>query len=108
MEQLPAAGETEDSLVTVSLEDYQINIEKSWVWSELYSVRNVRPFAHSRLGMIGMMAYTGLIQYWFKGAEPFTLKHEKPDSECLKPAAECKPIEYPMPDNKVSFDLLSS
>lgn len=26
----------------------------------------------------------------------------------LKPAAQCTPIEYPKPDNEVSFDLLSS
>lgn len=31
-----------------------------------------------------------------------------PDSKKLKSAAECKPIEYPKPDNEVSFDLLSS
>ena len=30
------------------------------------------------------------------------------DNEYLKPAAECTPIEYPKPDNEVSFDLLSS
>ena len=30
------------------------------------------------------------------------------DYKQLKPAAECKVIEYPKPDNKVSFDLLSS
>lgn len=30
------------------------------------------------------------------------------DSETLKPASECTPIEYPKPDNEVTFDLLSS
>ena len=30
------------------------------------------------------------------------------DSDALKPASECTPIEYPKPDNEVSFDLLSS
>ena len=30
------------------------------------------------------------------------------DHAKLKPAAECKPIEYPKPDNQVTFDLLSS
>ena len=30
------------------------------------------------------------------------------DHKNLKPAAECTPIEYPKPDNEVSFDLLSS
>lgn len=31
-----------------------------------------------------------------------------PDSQRLKPASECTPIEYPKPDGEVSFDLLSS
>lgn len=31
-----------------------------------------------------------------------------PDHECLKPAKESKPIEYPKPDGKISFDLLTS
>lgn len=32
----------------------------------------------------------------------------EPDYKRLKPAAESTPIEYPKPDNEVSFDLLSS
>lgn len=31
-----------------------------------------------------------------------------PDYKKLKSASECTPIEYPKPDNEVSFDLLSS
>lgn len=30
------------------------------------------------------------------------------DAHQLKPAKDCTPIEYPKPDNKISFDLLSS
>lgn len=30
------------------------------------------------------------------------------DAHQLKPAKECTPIEYPKPDGKLSFDLLSS
>lgn len=30
------------------------------------------------------------------------------DADQLKPAKDCKPIEYPKPDGKISFDLLSS
>ena len=32
----------------------------------------------------------------------------EPDHKRLKPAAESTPIDYPKPDNVVSFDLLSS
>lgn len=31
-----------------------------------------------------------------------------PDHTRLKPASECKKIDYPKPDGKISFDLLSS
>lgn len=31
-----------------------------------------------------------------------------PDNQRLKPAKESTPIEYPKPDGKISFDLLSS
>ena len=37
-----------------------------------------------------------------------TLKHGKPDSPTLKPAAQCQPIAYPKPDGKITFDRLSS
>lgn len=30
------------------------------------------------------------------------------DAHQLKPAKDCTPIEYPKPDGKISFDLLSS
>lgn len=36
------------------------------------------------------------------------MKHKCKDNDSLKPANECKPIEYPKPDNKITFDLLSS
>ena len=37
-----------------------------------------------------------------------TLRHGKPDCATLKPAAQCKPIAYPKPDGKLTFDQLSS
>ena len=43
------------------------------------------------------------------GASLFgTLKHGKPDSATLKPLAEVKPIVYPKPDGKLTFDKPSS
>ena len=30
------------------------------------------------------------------------------DHECLQPAKDCKPIDYPKPDGKISFDILTS
>ena len=43
-----------------------------------------------------------------RGKEPLTLKFNKPDHTHLRPAKESKPIEYPKPDGKITFDLLSS
>src|SRR5205085_6129014 len=37
-----------------------------------------------------------------------TLSHGKSDDATLKPAAQCKPIAYPKPDGKITFDRLSS
>ena len=54
----------------------------------------------------------GGIDMWLNqlfGWSPFgTLKHGKPDYATLKPLSEVKPIVYPKPDGKVSFDKLSS
>jgi electron-transferring-flavoprotein dehydrogenase len=37
-----------------------------------------------------------------------TLKHRKADYAALKPAKNFKPIEYPKPDGKLTFDIPSS
>ena len=33
---------------------------------------------------------------------------ETTDSDLIKPASECQPIDYPTPDGVLSFDLLTS
>jgi electron-transferring-flavoprotein dehydrogenase len=86
---------------------YEENLRKSWVWEELNMIRNIRPSAHTPLGLFGTMIATALTAV-FKGREPFTLSHKGSDHEKLKPAKDFKPIEYPKPDNKISFDLLTS
>uniref|UniRef100_A0A9L0RWN8 Electron transfer flavoprotein-ubiquinone oxidoreductase n=1 Tax=Equus caballus TaxID=9796 RepID=A0A9L0RWN8_HORSE len=88
--------------------EYEDNLKKSWVWKELYTVRNIRPSCHGILGVYGGMIYTGIFYWIFRGMEPWTLKHKGSDSDQLKPAKDCTPIEYPKPDGQISFDLLSS
>jgi electron-transferring-flavoprotein dehydrogenase len=39
---------------------------------------------------------------------PWTLRHDKPDNESLRPAAEAPKIVYPKPDGVLTFDKLSS
>uniref|UniRef100_A0A4W5KGM8 Electron transfer flavoprotein-ubiquinone oxidoreductase n=1 Tax=Hucho hucho TaxID=62062 RepID=A0A4W5KGM8_9TELE len=88
--------------------EYEDNLKKSWIWKELYSVRNIRPSFHNYFGLYGGMVYTGVFYWILRGKEPWTLKHAGLDSAQLKPAKECTAIEYPKPDGKLSFDLLSS
>ena len=38
----------------------------------------------------------------------WTTRHDKPDHECLKPAAQMRAIAYPKPDGVLTFDKLSS
>jgi electron-transferring-flavoprotein dehydrogenase len=76
---------------------------------DLRKVRNAKPL-WSKLGtVLGIMA--GGFDMWTNtlGFSLFgTLRHGKPDSETLKPAAEFSPIAYPKPDGKLTFDKLSS
>lgn len=88
--------------------DYEERLKQSEVWTELHKVRNVKPSFNSPLGLFGMLAYGGVSQILFRGKEPWTLSHKQPDHSKLLPANQCKPIDYPKPDGKITFDLLSS
>ena len=84
---------------------YGEKIEKSWLWDELYRVRNIRPgFAR---GLWMGMAYAGLDTYIFRGKAPWTFHHHE-DHTALKPAAHMPKIDYPKPDGVISFDRNSS
>lgn len=78
------------------------------MYKELYSVRNVRPAFNTRLGIYGGVLYTGVVYFLLRGKEPWTFSHPHGDHDSLKPAKESKVIEYPKPDDKLTFDLLSS
>ncbi len=84
---------------------YAERIESSWLWLELYKVRNIRP-AFTK-GLWAGMSYAALDTYIFRGKAPWTFHHHA-DHTCLKPAAEAVQINYPKPDNEVSFDRNSS
>lgn len=87
---------------------YEERLKESEIWRELRQVRNVKPAFNSPLGLFGMLAYGAVSQLVFRGKEPWTLSHKQPDHSKLLPADQCKPIDYPKPDGKVTFDLLSS
>jgi len=84
---------------------YAERLKQSWLWDELYQVRNIRP--SFRWGLFGGIAYSAIDTYVLKGRAPWTLRHHA-DHTQLKKASECTPIVYPKPDGKISFDRLSS
>lgn len=100
-----AAGREHDEL-----EGYDAAWRGSDIGRDLWKVRNVKPL-WSKLGTYAGIALGGF-DMWVNtafGFSPFgTLKHGKPDYATLTPAAQAKKIEYPKPDNVVSFDRLSS
>jgi electron-transferring-flavoprotein dehydrogenase len=85
--------------------DYRTRLEQSWVWAELYGVRNIRPaFRH---GLIAGMIYSAIDNVLLRGRAPWTLNNHA-DHTQLKPAKDCVKINYLKPDGVISFDRLSS
>ncbi|KIH47452.1 electron-transferring-flavoprotein dehydrogenase [Ancylostoma duodenale] len=95
-------------VVAVTPTSYQKAMEESYVFKEMKATRNIRPSFNTSFGWIGGMLYSGLFYVLGRGMEPWTLHHGKPDNEKLMKKDECKPIDYPKPDNEITFDLLTS
>src|SRR5271155_569562 len=99
-----AAGRAHDELA-----DYETAWRGSPIGHDLWRVRNAKPL-WSKLGTVAGVAlggfdmWTNTLGFSLLG----TLKHGKPDFATLKPAADCRPIAYPKPDGKLTFDRLSS
>lgn len=92
-----------------TLDSYENAYRKSWVYTDLKRVRNVKPM-WSKLGLVGGLALGGL-DMWLNQLFGFglgTWKHGKPDHATLKPASVSKPIDYPKPDGVLSFDRLTN
>ncbi len=91
------------------LAGYDADWSEGDIGSDLWKVRNAKPL-WSKLGTFVGIGLGGF-DMWCNtlGFSLFgTLRHGKPDSETLKPAAEFSPIAYPKPDGKLTFDKLSS
>lgn len=100
------AEEASDEIV--ELVEYEDELKASWVYKELKSVRNYAPAF--KWGLLPGVIYSGLSGWVLRGMEPWTLsKHGKArDCDSTKPAAGAKEIQYPKPDGKLSFDILSN
>ncbi|MBK6602872.1 MAG: electron transfer flavoprotein-ubiquinone oxidoreductase [Betaproteobacteria bacterium] len=105
-----AADAAFDALATGRAHDvlaaYPAAFEASWLHDELHRARNFKPYLDRGL-VVGAVLW-GIDQLIFRGKAPWTLHRSAPDHAKLKPAAACAPIEYPKPDQKLTFDKLSS
>ena len=84
---------------------YGDKLQYSWLWTELYKVRNIRP-GFSK-GLWFGMANAALDTYILRGRAPWTMHHHA-DHITLKKADEAPRIAYPKPDGEISFDRNSS
>ena len=88
------------------MSDYPIAFKQSWLHEELHVARNFKPWMSKGLYTGSLMV--GIDQLIFRGKAPWTLRNTHADHSCLRPASEFQPIVYPKPDNKLTFDRLSS
>ena len=100
-----AAGRANDEVTS-----YEGAWRTSAIGRDLWKVRNAKPL-WSKCGTVLGIGLGGL-DMWMNtliGTSPLgTLGHGKPDFATLKPAAACRPIAYPKPDGRLTFDRLSS
>ena len=88
------------------LSAYPEAFQKSWLFTELNRARNFKQWFKKGRTVGTLM--TGVEQFLLRGHVPWTIRRTAADHTYLKPAAECKPIQYPKPDGKLTFDRLSS
>ncbi len=98
------AGRSGDELLA-----YEERVRTGPIAADLKRARNVKPLL-SRFGTLKGTLLGGF-DMWLNTISTSlspTLKHHKPDYASLKPAKECKPIQYLKPDGKLTFDIPSS
>ena len=88
------------------LDAYSAAFQESWLFDELYRARNFKQWMSK--GLYSGTVMVGVEQTLLGGKFPWTLHHGHADNECLRPASECEPIDYPKADGKLTFDRLSS
>tara|TARA_R110000787_G_scaffold86865_2_gene185100 strand:- start:865 stop:2514 length:1650 start_codon:yes stop_codon:yes gene_type:complete len=91
------------------LNDYEADVRDGEIGADLKKVRNVKPL-WSKYGLTASLALGGLdmwtntLGFSLLG----TMKHGKSDAEATEEASKHKPIDYPKPDGKLSFDRLTN
>jgi electron-transferring-flavoprotein dehydrogenase len=89
---------------------YPEAMRRSWVYQDLYKVRNVKPGLKwgMWLGTVHGAVHMWLNDLGLGALVPWTLRHGAPDNEALAPASEMPRIDYPPYDGVLTFDKLSS
>ena len=95
-------GETQGSAEVLA---YGERLRQTWLWDELYRVRNIRPSFHG--GFVQGFLYSAIDTMILRGRAPWTFRH-RPDHESLKLKNACPSIDYPPPDGVITFDRASS
>lgn len=109
-----AAEEVMASIARGEAYEELTHFDQAWrdspIGADLKKVRNAKPLWSKfgtwiGIGLGGLDMWTNeLFGFSFFG----TLSHGKRDCDTLKPAEDCKKIDYPKPDGVLSFDKLSS
>jgi electron-transferring-flavoprotein dehydrogenase len=100
-----AEGRTHDKL-----DAYESDVRGGDIAHDLKRVRNMKPY-WSKLGTVLGVAFGG-VDLWLNTLISgvglgYTLKHGKTDAAATGKAADFKPIAYPRPDGKLTFDKLT-
>ncbi|MCX8098977.1 MAG: electron transfer flavoprotein-ubiquinone oxidoreductase [Casimicrobiaceae bacterium] len=92
------------------LHAYNDGWRASWVYRDLYKVRNVKPGLKwgLRIGTLHAGVHMWANDLGLGRLVGWTLRHGQADHETLKPADQMPRIDYPKPDGVISFDKLSS
>jgi electron-transferring-flavoprotein dehydrogenase len=90
------------------LAEYDSAVRSSWIADELQLVKNAQPLVAKFGGAIGtVLAGADMWLRTLRLRLPFTMKHHT-DAEVTGRADLYRPIVYPKPDGRISFDRLSS
>ncbi|MDF1683236.1 MAG: electron transfer flavoprotein-ubiquinone oxidoreductase [Legionellaceae bacterium] len=90
---------------SLEITSYPEQFKQSWLAKELYAARNIRPAF--KYGLFAGLANAAFETYITRGHAPWTLKHHADHTSLIK-AKKAQKINYPKPDNKLTFDRLSS
>ena len=103
-----AAEAVYDAILNNSTEasTYDEKFKNSWLHKELYETRNIH--SYFKYGLIPGTILSGIDQLIFRGKTFWNFHDKKQDHEKTLEISKVKKIEYPKPDGKISFDILTN